>query len=54
MKPGRCGTCKTFPGNKKRCPQNTRAKMTNVYANDYGKGHCLNYHEKEDRDARDH
>jgi hypothetical protein len=47
IKPRRCGTCKSFPGNGKKCSKNTRHNML-VYANDYGKGHCGNYHEKED------
>ncbi|MCK5605868.1 hypothetical protein KAR91_28485 [Candidatus Pacearchaeota archaeon] len=44
-KPGRCGTCVNFPGNGMKCSKNTRPKMNNVFANDYGKGHCENYGE---------
>jgi hypothetical protein len=52
--PGRCGHCKKFPGNKKICQcyvyrgsdgimKVSRERTT--YANDYGKGTCLNYEE---------
>jgi hypothetical protein len=52
--PGRCGTCKKFPGNNKKCScyvyrgsdgimKVSRDRFT--YANDYGKGTCLNYEE---------
>lgn len=44
MYPGRCGTCKNFPGKGgKRCPKNTREHMSKVWALDYGKGSCDNY-----------
>ena len=45
IKSGRCGRCKCFPGNGKKCSENTRPKMTKVYANDYGKDYCDNYKE---------
>jgi len=39
----RCGTCQHFPGNKKRCINNSRYEMNRIYANDYGKGYCNGY-----------
>lgn len=46
--PGRCGRCGHFPGNAKKCSENTRPYMTKVYANDYGRSHCDNYFEPND------
>jgi hypothetical protein len=52
--PERCGNCKTFPGNNKKCSYYVHrgsdgimkvAVERIVYANDYGKGRCLNYKE---------
>lgn len=45
QRPGRCGTCRMFPGNAINCPDNTRKGMRKVYYNDYGKDHCGNYTE---------
>jgi len=47
--PDRCGTCKKFPGNKKICGCYAHKKDGTIiigavrYANDYGKGVCINY-----------
>jgi len=46
--PGRCGSCANFPGNGKKCTHEAFGKFpdyhrTVVYANDYGKGDCINF-----------
>jgi len=51
--PGRCGTCASFPGDNRRCPNDT-ARRGAVYANDYGdkdeyaRTVCANYVSKEE------
>jgi len=43
--PGRCGTCKKFPGNGNKC-KNCTVPRGLTYGNDYGKGMCGNYEVK--------
>lgn len=44
--PGRCGTCKRFPGEGKVCHHDT-LKRDSVRSNDYGKDKCKNYEKTE-------